>query len=77
MQFRLAHEYTSKRRVTAHEVYACPFFNGHSAFEPAVTVAAQATVDNINVTAVPEPASWALMLLGSWAMQLRGARPRC
>jgi len=49
------------------------FFGGETgAFDPAVagstTIAAIAQVDNINIVAVPEPASWGLMLTGLAAL---------
>lgn len=55
------------------------FFSGHDTSNAAVTIANQATVDNINVTAVPEPATawlWAAGLGAAGWLRRRKAGER-
>jgi hypothetical protein len=54
------------------------FFSGHDTGNVAVTIANQATVDNINVTAVPEPAAawlWTTGLVALGLLRRRKAAP--
>lgn len=53
---------------------AVSFFDGEQT--PGQTLANLAMVDNINVSAVPEPATWALLLLGSVLLSLRRVQQR-
>ncbi len=50
---------------------AVAFFSGHDTLNPDVTVANLASVDNINVSAVPEPPAAAVLLAGLAVLALR------